>query len=72
MKSATFKIEGLRCEACARKVQTLMTAEPGVQTASVSFDSGQARILYDPQAMAEDRLVGVIEKAGYRVPAPSA
>lgn len=67
MKSATFKIEGMRCDACARTIQTVITTEPGVQTAAVSFKDGQARVLYDPRGTAAERLVAAIEKAGFRV-----
>jgi len=33
----------------------------------VSFAERQARILYDPNAIDEDRLVAAIEKPGFRV-----
>jgi len=35
--------------------------------ATVSFDEGQARILYDPQTVSEDRLVDAVQKPGFRV-----
>jgi copper chaperone CopZ len=35
--------------------------------ATVSFDEGQARILYDPQSIGEDRLVDVVQDRGFRV-----
>jgi hypothetical protein len=35
--------------------------------ASVSFPERQARVLYDPQAVQEDRLVDVIQRPGFRV-----
>ncbi len=66
MKSVTFKVEGLRCDGCARTVQSLVSAEPGVRAATVSFKDGEARVFYDPQATDEDRLAAVIEKPGYR------
>jgi copper chaperone CopZ len=67
MKTATFKIEGMRCNGCATTIKTLVEMEPGVRMVAVSFDAAEARILYDPQAIAEDRLVAAIEKPGYRV-----
>ena len=69
MKSTTLAIEGMRCDGCAQTIKALIGTEPGVKAAEVSFKDGEARILYDPQAIGEDRLAGVIEKAGYRVPA---
>lgn len=70
MKSATFKIEGMHCDGCAQAIKALVEREPGVKTAAVSFKDGEARVLYDPQAIGEDRLVAAIEKPGYRVTRP--
>lgn len=67
MKSVTLKVEGLRCDGCAERVRTRVSAQPGVKNTDVSFEQAQARVLYDPQATDEDRLVGVIQELGYRV-----
>lgn len=67
MKSATFKIEGMNCDHCANTIKTLVEKQPGVQMATVSFDEGQARVLYDPQAIGDDRLVAVIQEPGFKV-----
>ena len=69
MKSAALKIEGMHCDGCAQTIKALLGTEPGVHAAEVSYKSGEARILYDPQATGEDRLVEAIEKIGYQVPA---
>ena len=67
MKTATFKIEGMNCDHCANTIKTLVEKQPGVQMATVSFDEGQARVLYDPQAIDDDRLVAVIQEPGFKV-----
>ena len=67
MKSLTLKIEGMHCDGCAETVKALLERSDGVQTASVTFASGEARILYDPAATSEGRLAAVVEKPGYRV-----
>ena len=67
MKTAIFKIEGMNCDACANTIKSLIEKEPGVRMASVSFGEHQARVLYDPQAVWEDRLVEAIQKPGFRV-----
>ena len=51
MKTTTFKIEGMHCDGCAYTIKTRVEKQPGVQMATVSFSEGQARILYDPQAI---------------------
>ena len=70
MKTATFTIEGMHCDGCASTIKALLDRQPGVQMATVSFAERQARILYDPNAIDEDRLVAAIEKPGFRVAGP--
>ena len=69
MKSVTLKIEGMHCGGCAQNINALVTAETGVRAAEISYEKGEGRILYDPQAITEDQLVATIQKAGYKVPA---
>lgn len=70
MKTVTFTVEGMHCEGCASTIKTLIERQPGVQMATVSFADHQARILYDPNAIDEPRLVAAIEKPGFRVVGP--
>lgn len=67
MKTTVFNIEGMHCDGCAENVESLVRKQPGVRMVSVSFPERQARVLYDPKAVAEDRLVEVIQKPGFRV-----
>ena len=67
MNTVTFKIEGMHCDGCAGNIQSLLERNAAVQKAVVSFKHGEARILYDPNAIAEEQLVAVIENSGYRV-----
>ena len=67
MKTTVFKIEGMKCDACANTIKDLVEKQPGVRMASVSFGEGLVRVLYDPQAVVEDRLVDAIQKPGFRV-----
>lgn len=65
--SATFHIDGMHCEGCARTVEALLGAEPGVGRANVSFERGQARISFDAGATSAERLRAAVAKAGYRL-----
>ena len=67
MKTARFKIDGMRCDGCADTVKAVVERQSGVQVAEVSYGQGQARILYDPRTITEDRLVTTVQKLGYRV-----
>ncbi len=68
MTTTTLKIDGMHCDGCATRLQSLLSKEPGVREASVSFADGAARLILNPQAVNEDRLVEVIELAGFSVP----
>lgn len=67
MKSVTFKIEGMHCDACASRIKMLAETLPGVQMATVSFERAQARILFDPKSADEERFAAQVHDAGFRV-----
>ena len=67
MKAAELTIQGMHCEGCAKTVEALLSAEPGVKATTASYASGSARVLYDP-AVADPALLAVaIARAGYLV-----
>lgn len=71
MKTVRLKIEGMHCEGCADTIRALLSQETGVGSASVSYSSGQGRIIYDPATTNEPQLIKVIERAGYRASSQS-
>lgn len=67
MKTLVISIDGMHCDGCAETIQTLLAVETGVKAASVSFQDSRARVLYDPAAADEKKLVAAIERGGYKV-----
>jgi copper chaperone len=67
MKTIDLTIQGMHCEGCAKTIEALLTTEPGVKAATVSYSSGSARVLFDPAAIDLPRLVEAVERAGYRI-----
>ncbi len=67
MNKVTFGIEGMHCDGCASKIQTLLERAAGVRKASASFQDKQAQVVYESSAVSEDQLAAQIEKGGYRV-----
>lgn len=67
VKTLTLRIEGMHCDGCAATIKALLDLESGVRQAAVSYKDRQARILYEPAEVDEDRLVAAIERAGYRI-----
>ncbi|MBI3375409.1 MAG: MerR family DNA-binding protein [Betaproteobacteria bacterium] len=68
MKTIDLTIQGMHCEGCAKTIEALLATEPGVKSATVSYGSGSARVLFDPASVDLPRLVKAVERAGYRVP----
>lgn len=66
MKQIEFKIEGMACEACARRLQTRLDATAGVRGARVRFAEKQALMLYDPQQVTPDQIAARIKATGFR------
>ena len=67
MKSIELKIEGMHCSGCAKTIEALLAAEPGVKASTASYSTGSARVLYDPAAVDSSHLIAAVERAGYRV-----
>jgi copper chaperone len=66
MQSVRLKIQGMHCGGCAQSIQRLLEREPGVASAQVSFESGEARVQFDPARLQPARLVSVLEPPGYQ------
>ncbi len=56
-------VEGMTCKGCARRVQTALEAEPGVDAVEVGLDPGSVRVA---GSIREADLRAAVAKAGYR------
>ena len=73
MKSVVLQIQGMHCGGCAQSVKRLLEREPGVQSAEVAYETGEARVVFDPARLDEQRLIAVVQEPGYQAalrPAP--
>ncbi len=62
-----FVVEGMTCVSCARRVEKVLSRQPGVEQASVNFTANQARVLYRPETVSLKELSAAIEDSGYRL-----
>lgn len=65
MEDSVIKVGGMSCQGCVRNITGVLSALPGVASADVSLEAGEARVTFDPQAVSRDALVGAIEDAGF-------
>jgi copper chaperone CopZ len=65
METLVLGIEGMRCGACAAKIEKLLYSLAGVESVAVSFDAGEAEISFDPRQITGAALATSVEQAGY-------
>lgn len=65
MQTTRFTIDGMHCAGCARTVELLLRAAPGVHDASAAFDTGRARVLHDPATVAPADLAARVAAGGF-------
>ena len=63
----TLQVAGMTCGNCARKVTTALQAVAGVRSVSVSVETGQATVRWEPSVPADPpALMTALRRAGYR------
>ncbi len=67
MQTVTLKVTGMTCQGCVRSVTKVLQNVPGVESAEVSLERGEAKIAYDPARAATAGLKAAVEEAGYEV-----
>lgn len=61
--TATLRVEGLLCSACAANVRRHLGAVEGVRSAEVDLERGEALVTYDPERAAPESLIAAVERA---------
>ncbi len=67
MKSLEMKIGGMQCDGCAGTIQAILSREPGVKSASVSYPKRTAAVFYEAEDTDAARLAEAVAKAGFTV-----
>jgi len=65
MESSTIKVGGMSCQGCVKNIGGVLSAMPGVASAEVSLEAGEARVAFDPRVVTRGALVAAIEDAGF-------
>jgi len=67
---ATLKVSGMTCAGCEAAIKLALEGTPGVRSAEVSYDRGEATVEYDPKATTVDKLRDAINETGYTCELP--
>jgi P-type Cu2+ transporter len=66
-KTAILPVTGMSCAACAGSVESMASAQPGVQSAAVNYATQSLKIKYDEAALKLRDLQKVIQGIGYDI-----
>lgn len=66
---STFKIEGMHCAACVRRVEKALSALDWVIETRVELSAEEACVGYDHQRGSLEQLFEAVAQAGYRAKA---
>lgn len=61
-----IKIQGMTCGGCRASAEGALRRVPGVISADVSLEAGEAVVEYDEKKAAPADLRAAVEKAGFR------
>jgi copper chaperone len=75
MKTERLQVIGMTCGGCARTVERVLSALPGMSTVAVSLASNSVEVQYDESALNTNALRAALQSAGYELasgsPAPT-
>ena len=63
-----LSVEGMHCTDCAQLIDISLEKLTGISSASVSFDSARAVVLYDSLRISQDEIVSAASYAGNSAP----
>ena len=62
-----LRVEGMTCPSCATAIEQELVQVSGVESAAVSYERAEARVIVDPASRPNDgRLLRAVKKAGFR------
>lgn len=68
IQTVHFSVEGMHCDACAKKLHKEMTSVPGVRKVSISFHDRRASIDFETSEVHINHLDVAINDAGFKTP----
>ncbi len=66
--TVTLPVAGMDCVSCAAQIEQAVKMLPGVEGVQVLVAAERATVIYDPQQLGREQIVGAIGQAGYSVP----
>ena len=67
MLNKVFKVEGMTCAVCAKRVQKVVSKLNGVEDADVNLATEKLTVKYNEEILDEKDIMNAVEKAGYKL-----
>ena len=68
MKEISIKISDIDCAACVERLNKALSSLEGIESASVNYATGRAKVYYDENKLSIRDIASKIRKTGYSVP----
>nr|WP_294945766.1 heavy metal translocating P-type ATPase [uncultured Mucilaginibacter sp.] len=65
IQTITFPVIGMTCASCASSVESIIGAQPGVESAEVNFATQSVRVAFQPETMPVTKLQQSVRSIGY-------
>ena len=66
LATVSVPVNGMACDACARRLEKVLVQTRGVSQALVSFEAKEVRVSYDPRQIGIDQIGERIVNAGFK------
>lgn len=67
IKTMRFQLETLSCPSCINRIEGVLNKVPGVEKATVLFNSSRVKVAFDEEKVSADQLAKLIEKVGFPI-----
>ena len=64
-KEVRFPVTGMSCAACAASVESMISAQDGVDSANVNYGSASVGVSYDPKTISPKEIKAAVQSVGY-------
>ena len=65
METTIIKVAGMSCGGCVKSVTNVLQGLPGVGSASVSLEQGEATVEFESSKVTREALKNAIDDAGF-------
>ncbi|MBR6876712.1 MAG: cation-translocating P-type ATPase, partial [Neisseriaceae bacterium] len=66
MKTISLTIDGMSCQACATRIEKVLSRKETISHVEVNFAGERANVTFDEEHLSEDEIISYIENTGFK------